>query len=982
MSVPALISPLLDGFVMGEAISDHHGVRCCPAMRTADESRYIVKIISVPASRTQLDALLLAGAFSDPQSALTYFKELSQDIVEEAVLLQRLSRLEGFLPYENWQVVPMEDGTGYDVYLLAPYRPTLERLLQKEPMTHLGIVNLGLDLCAALAACRRSGYLYADLRPGNICICPDREYRICDLGFLSLASLSYTSMPERYLSAYTAPEISDAYSALQNTMDTYALGRILYQACNGGELPEQIAEPPAYADSDLSQIILKACAADPAERWEDPVQMGQALVSYLQSHNVNDIPIVPPAPEPQEEPPAEEEATGELPTEDILAEVDQALEEAGVILPAEDVPTEAEPASEETPEAEAPEEGSDEEAPAEEESDTEEASAEEAPQAEPQESQESPAGDWEETLAAADDLIAHELPEPVVVPEPIEVTLPEPEPEEAPEESAPEPEDTPADPPEEAQPEDALLSPEEEVIEEDTLPPEPPRKKRKFGKLIALLIALVLLLGAGVAGHIYYNEYYLQTVRSLELSGSEDRLVVTLDTQVDNSLLSILCSDSYGNTFRQSVRDNTATFTGLSPNTVYRVHVQIEGFHKLIGDLDDTYNTPDKTVISGLNAVTGAEDGSVILSFTVQGPDATDWKIFYSCEGEAEKSQTFTGHMVTVTGLTPGKDYTFRVAPATELYTVGEDSLVFTASKLVFAQDLQIQSFRDGKLTAVWQVPEGATVTGWTVRCFSDAGFDKTVTVTDPVAAFEDLDPSYAYTVQVTAFGMTQSVHTAINANAVTVENIRFDESVPGDLTVTWDFAGAAPNGGWLVFYTATGYPERQVIKTDTPTALISPAIPGTAYEITIACAEGNTVFGGTASFQAAEAPAFSDYLVSAEDFVFLMCPTPDHPAWGQYDVPESAYTTTFAPGANASFAIFLIKQYDISEDSIESLVVIRDSSGNVLDTLSVTRTWTQMWYQGFSKLDLEPLPSVPGSYTAEVYYNGAHVTTHSFTIA
>ena len=105
MSQPKLISPLLDGFVMGDPISNHDGVRCCPAMMVDTGKKYMVKIISIPASQTKLDALLLAGAFSDKAAALEYFKELAHGVVEEAVLLQRLSRQEGFIPYENWQVI-------------------------------------------------------------------------------------------------------------------------------------------------------------------------------------------------------------------------------------------------------------------------------------------------------------------------------------------------------------------------------------------------------------------------------------------------------------------------------------------------------------------------------------------------------------------------------------------------------------------------------------------------------------------------------------------------------------------------------------------------------------------------------------------------------------------------------------------------------------------------------------------------------------
>ena len=238
MSEPKLISPLLDGFVMGDPISDHHGVRSCPAMEVDTDNKYIVKILSVPASQTKLDALLLAGAFPDTVSMVPYLQDLADGIVEEAVILQRLSQLEGFIPFESWQVVPMEDGEiGFDIYLRSTYRASLERSFRRDSMTHLQAVNLGLDLCAALAVCRRSGYLYVDLKPENVFLTDDQEYRIGDLGFLSMDSLQYASIPERYLSRYTAPEITDAYSALNETMDVYSAGLILYQAYNGGTLP-------------------------------------------------------------------------------------------------------------------------------------------------------------------------------------------------------------------------------------------------------------------------------------------------------------------------------------------------------------------------------------------------------------------------------------------------------------------------------------------------------------------------------------------------------------------------------------------------------------------------------------------------------------------------------------------------------------------------------------------------------------------------
>ena len=244
MSEPKLISPMLDNFAMGDPISDRDGVRCCPAMENGSDEKYIVKIISNPASQSKLDAMILSGAYPDIPSAAAYFKSLADGVIEEANILHKLSQLEGFLPYDKWQLVEMENEAGYDVYLLSKYRRTLAQKFRRDAMTHLEALNLGLDLCAALALCRRSGFLYVDLKPENVYLNNEGAYRIGDIGFINLNSLKYASLPDRYRSAYTAPEVADAFSSLNTSIDIYALGLILYQVFNGGQIPTERQQFP------------------------------------------------------------------------------------------------------------------------------------------------------------------------------------------------------------------------------------------------------------------------------------------------------------------------------------------------------------------------------------------------------------------------------------------------------------------------------------------------------------------------------------------------------------------------------------------------------------------------------------------------------------------------------------------------------------------------------------------------------------------
>lgn len=992
LSEPQLISPLLDGFVMGDPISEHDGVKCCPAMHLESGKKYIVKIISVPASQKKLAALLLAGAFSDREAALAYFKELADGVVDEALLLQRLSRFDGFVSYENWQLVPMDTDAGYDIYLLGAYRPTLENLLKKNDLTHLAAVNLGLDLCAALSVARRHGYLYADLQPSNIFICNDREYRIGDLGFISLDSLVYASLPEKYLNDYTPPEISDAYSALNSTMDTYAVGLILYQAYNDGRLPPIgiSLQAPQYADFELSEIILKACALNPQERWQEPMEMGQALIGYLQRNSVNDTPIVPmPAEEETPEEPVQEEVS-EPTTDDILAEVDVALETAPVgftedeLIAVEDAVSEDEPLNEESPsetvtedsQSDAQEETPADEAAAEaveEETASEEDAEPAAAEADKAETQEHPQDDMTQILAQADDLIAQELETPVIELQQIEVTMPVQEKTDEAETPAESPEDSTE---EVDKPQEAVASEEASVAEEKQDTPPKKRHRGLIAAIITVSIILLLLLG----GFLFYENYYLQVVNDIVLGGTEDRLTVTLDTEIPDEKLVILCTDTYGNTIRQSVVNGTASFEGLKPGTTYKLQVRIEGFHKLLGETVETYTTAVQTIIGNFFASTGPEDGSVIISFTVQGPDANHWKVHCTADGEPTQTQVFSGHMETITGLAVGKEYTFTLEPAVELYLSGTEYITYVTRKIVIAENLQILGFKNQGLHVSWDCPADAEVELWSIRCYNDAGFDQTLTTSDTSAVFEGLDPALAYTVEVTADGMTVGTRTYLSANSVTIKDIAFEQTAWDQLVVSWDFEGTAPAKGWLVLYTIGSNTEQQVIECNEASVVITPLIPSERYSIEIR-PNGVTYFGGQSEFDVPGPPAFSGYRVKAEDIKFSMCITPDVENWDRHDVANKDYTTTFTVGTSASFVMRLTREYDTSEDEIVTMYVIRDAEGKIVSQATESRTWTSMWYRGYGKLTIPFMPQEPGHYTVYIYFNGASATCISFDV-
>ena len=85
------VSPLLDEFSLGSPYSSHNGIICCPAIHAVTKEKFILKQISIPESQTQVNAMLLTGACADKAAAQRYYADITQGLVEEIHLLERLA---------------------------------------------------------------------------------------------------------------------------------------------------------------------------------------------------------------------------------------------------------------------------------------------------------------------------------------------------------------------------------------------------------------------------------------------------------------------------------------------------------------------------------------------------------------------------------------------------------------------------------------------------------------------------------------------------------------------------------------------------------------------------------------------------------------------------------------------------------------------------------------------------------------------------
>ena len=281
-------------------------------IRRADTDRTAaIKRISIPSNQQNVRALLFSGAVANEEEALAYYKKTAEEILRELDLLSGLKDSAYILPFRGSFLTQKEGEVGYDLYLLSDYSETLKAYLDCHAITRLESMNLALDLCSALEDYRKAGLIHRDIRPENVYRTVSGKYLLGDLGAVPIDELEWSFIPEEQFNCWSAPETADGASGLNRTIDIYSIGMILYRIYNGGHAPledektgSKTAEgrrvagealpAPMYADYELAEIICRACAPEPGERYQTPEELSEELRLYMQRNRMNEEPVVQP----------------------------------------------------------------------------------------------------------------------------------------------------------------------------------------------------------------------------------------------------------------------------------------------------------------------------------------------------------------------------------------------------------------------------------------------------------------------------------------------------------------------------------------------------------------------------------------------------------------------------------------------------------------------------------------------------------------
>jgi eukaryotic-like serine/threonine-protein kinase len=173
---------------------------------------------------------------------------------------------------------------------------TLRDLLsEKKRLEPHAAAEIAAEVCSALDHARRAGIVHRDIKPENVLITGDGRVKVADFGLSRALADARATNAGTVLgtAAYLAPEQINGRPS-DHRADIYALGLVLFEMITGrvpfsGDSPAAVAyrrlgqDVPAPSTVNpnippaLDQIVARATAREPANRYPTPAAMGAAL---------------------------------------------------------------------------------------------------------------------------------------------------------------------------------------------------------------------------------------------------------------------------------------------------------------------------------------------------------------------------------------------------------------------------------------------------------------------------------------------------------------------------------------------------------------------------------------------------------------------------------------------------------------------------------------------------------------------------------
>lgn len=261
-----------------------------------------LKTVRFPANDKELSRVIESGRY---KTVGEYLDALEEAVTDNMNKMLSLRTNKNIVRFDNFQIVK-ESSCFYVVMLMELLSPFSEKV-RPEDITTEQAVKISCDLCSAAEGFRNIGIIHHQIKPENIYVDSEGNFKLGDFGISNIAGRIRTEA-----SPYMAPEIYRE-SAYDTSSDIYSIGVLLYKLLNNNRLPFLPEYPlpvslsdrelafekqmsgaklsaPAKADSEMAKIIFKSLAFVQSDRYFSPTLMKTELERYAEGiFAANDI---------------------------------------------------------------------------------------------------------------------------------------------------------------------------------------------------------------------------------------------------------------------------------------------------------------------------------------------------------------------------------------------------------------------------------------------------------------------------------------------------------------------------------------------------------------------------------------------------------------------------------------------------------------------------------------------------------------------
>ena len=277
---------------------DNHGIRVDSAL----------KVIQVDSEETAV--VLPAKGQAGGETEAASQSDIPDALLGEIQIMEALRGAPNIVAIEDFSF--KRDGSTCSLFVRMELLTSLQKVLpgrngQSTLSSIQEIIKLGRDVCRALVYCEKIDIIHRDIKPANLFVDRFGDYKVGDFGAsrrMDTVHIAETMTGVGTIS-YMAPEIFRGRS-YNNTVDIYSLGLVLYQLLNNGRMPF-LPEGDSYTtqdidsanyrrlhgtpvptlvgrsvggemiDSRLDAVVRRACAMDPADRYQSAKEFYDAL---------------------------------------------------------------------------------------------------------------------------------------------------------------------------------------------------------------------------------------------------------------------------------------------------------------------------------------------------------------------------------------------------------------------------------------------------------------------------------------------------------------------------------------------------------------------------------------------------------------------------------------------------------------------------------------------------------------------------------